>query len=636
MCLPIGEKTVGAEGGVLDLRGADMETGVYTLDGEWEFYYGARLTPQDFGSGARQAVTIGVPSAWEAEGYPRSGFATYRLTVYTDGDEPLTLFLPEIYTAYTLWANGEIVSRAGVVSDAPADSRPAYENVLLPVALSNGAVELVIQVGNYDFYESGLTGSLLLGERAQIFSYFLRTRGLYCMALGCILMAAFYHLSLYIFRRREKIYLFFSLMCFTCLLRFLVETNGIVNFIPRIAEWAHLTSFFFLMFFLHSMMIMLFTLYVFNRELLASHRYAAAAYVLLGGLLIAFLPPNTAYTFGVQVAASLPLAVFTVIMAARSPVLRENKWSRLYFAAMTLYTVVGFSSKLVLENVWFMTGLLTNMFMILAQSLVLSRDYVRAFEVVEETNANLERLVDDRTKDLQHVNNAMKEMIGNISHDLKTPMTTVILTLEKLSKPGWAPGGEEYRQSVGVAYDKSLDLQRITQNLLEVGRIESGRSLYAPEWIPLRILLPEVELKYGAFIESKGLSFEIAAAAVGDEHVEIYADPQRVWSVFDNIIYNAERHTKTGGVTISALVREETADIVITDTGEGIDPEHLPHIFERFYKASRARGGGDSGVGLYIVKSMMEGCGGSVSARSEAGKGASFILTFLRKPENLD
>ena len=627
MCLPLGQTTVPAVNGGMDLTGGGMKGRLYRLTGEWQFHDGELIAPEDIRG---QTETIEIPSAGADEGHSLNGCATYRLVIRTDDTEQFMLYVPEISSAYSLWVNGEFLRSAGVVSENRAEGRPLFENALLPVRAENGTVELVIQVSNYHFMRSSLTIPLLFGQSDSVLAYFYRTRALYCIALGGILMAAFYHLALYVYRRREKVYLFFSLLCTLCFMRFLVETNGINQFFGWIPMDMSGIRLFMALFFLHGAAIIIFTLFVFDREFLNKYRYWAVAYALPGALLFAFMPLNAPYATVIVTLAIMPFMFFAIYRAARSPVLKQGGGMRLYFAALLIYAVVGYISKYFFDNVLFMTGLLTNMFMIMAQSLVLSKSYARAFEVVEETNENLERIVDERTRELRSTNEAMKELTVNISHDLKTPLTTVILNLEKLTKREREPGMEEYRRCIGIAYDKGLDLQRITQNLFEISRIESGQSLYKPEWISLRVLFPKTQEKYESFLESRGLSFEIKDVAAGHESVEIYADPERIWSVFDNVIYNAARHTKTGGVTVSVEVREENLDIIISDTGEGIANQHLPHIFERFYKVSKARSGGDSGVGLYIVKSIMEGCGGSATARSEAGKGTSIILTFLR------
>lgn len=275
-----------------------------------------------------------------------------------------------------------------------------------------------------------------------------------------------------------------------------------------------------------------------------------------------------------------------------------------------------------------MPDLINNMFIIMAQSLILSKDYTKAFTLVEETNANLERIVDERTKDLQTTNNAMKELIGNISHDLKTPLSVLSVNLEQLGKMAQTLDGTEYKRHINIAYHKNLDLQRLLQNLFEVSRIETGRNMYNLKGIPLNELFAGIQQKYGDFLETQEIELMISNG--GDAN--IIADAQKIWSVFDNIIYNAAHHTKArGSITITAENKENAVIISITYTGCGIAAEHLEHIFERFYKASISREAtsGDSGLGLYIVNTMMEGLGGSVTAESVLGIGTTMHLTFM-------
>ena len=232
--------------------------------------------------------------------------------------------------------------------------------------------------------------------------------------------------------------------------------------------------------------------------------------------------------------------------------------------------------------------------------------------------------------------NWLKEMIANISHDVKTPLTILSLNLEKLCTS--SPGAPNYSRDIQIAYEKSLDLQRLLQNLIEVTRIESAgplsRLLYKCEWISQNAMLSNIQKKYGDYLESTGLHLDVTGSG---EDVLIYADPDKVWSVFDNIIYNAVRHTESGGLSIAAECAGEFQVITVKDTGCGIAPEHLPHIFERFYKVTADRGvkGGESGLGLFIVKSIMESFQGRVEIQSEVGVGTSVLLFFAQKSETL-
>jgi signal transduction histidine kinase len=225
--------------------------------------------------------------------------------------------------------------------------------------------------------------------------------------------------------------------------------------------------------------------------------------------------------------------------------------------------------------------------------------------------------------------NWLKEMISHLSHDMKTPLSVLSLNLESLSGLAETQSDPTYARHVRLAYQKNLDLQRLLQNLFEANRIESGRYEYPVKQESLLRLLTQVKERYDDYLEDKGIAFDIT---VGSD-TEFSIDPQRIWSVFDNIIYNAARYTPSGGaITVEAESTPDTVVITVTDTGCGVAPEHLPRIFERFFKVSQARdaNSGDSGLGLYIVKNIMEGCGGNAEAVCETGKGLSVVLTFKK------
>lgn len=462
--------------------------------------------------------------------------------------------------------------------------------------------------------------------------YFLRTRLLYCAVLGGILMTAFYHLTLYIFRRREITYLYFTIWCLLCVTVFVFVPNGLNDVFGWIPQGEFLTKFSYVALFLYHNMITVVGMRVFSRSFLQKYKKALVLYITAGTAYLCLVPVSVSFYSPVFFLFIFVVSMFITAVAFRSRVLRENKWTWLFFISFIFFIAVTFLNNIILSGLLFLPGLTAGLFLILAQSVLLSKNYTDAFRLVEETNENLERTVDERTKDLQNTNTAMKELVGNISHDLKTPLAVMSVNLEELSNLSQTLADEDYARCVRIAYQKNLDLQRLIQNLMEISRIETEQSLLRPDWVSLSELFSKAQDKYDDYLNGKGVFFEITYTG----NAEIYTDPQRIWSVFDNAVYNAARYTGAGGViTINADVLDKKVVITITDTGFGIVPEHLPHIFERFYKAdpSRSANDGDSGLGLYIVKSIMEATGGTVTAASEPGKGTSIILSFIKKTD---
>jgi signal transduction histidine kinase len=191
-----------------------------------------------------------------------------------------------------------------------------------------------------------------------------------------------------------------------------------------------------------------------------------------------------------------------------------------------------------------------------------------------------------------------------------------------------------------IAYNKNLNLQRLIRNLFEITRIESGQLIYNLEWQSAADIASDLRDKYAKFLANMGLSFSVSC----DTPCLIHLDKDKIWSVFNNIIFNAIRHTPRGGsISVTMRYSLDSAEaegsgtasgictITIADTGEGIEKQHLPRIFERFYKVSQARNTGDSGIGLYIAQTSIHSMGGNITVESEPNKGTAFAITLAAK-----
>lgn len=216
------------------------------------------------------------------------------------------------------------------------------------------------------------------------------------------------------------------------------------------------------------------------------------------------------------------------------------------------------------------------------------------------------------------------EFISNVSHELRTPMASIrgfSFTIFRDKK--MAP--ETRERFLGIIFKESERLMKLIEDLLDISRMESGRVHLKP----LRISLSEeVERSIAVLtplFEDKGVT--LVTALDGDE-CEIMGDPDRVCQVVQNLLGNALKYTPTGGLVEVGLRRNgETVALEVEDTGVGIAPEHLPHIFERFYRVPGNESGG-TGLGLTIVKDLIERHGGGIDVESEPGRGSRFRVTF--------
>lgn len=627
----VSEGPKGGEG-ILDFREADFTSSVYELSGQWEFYHSQLYTPEDFRTGSPAGMEyIDLPGPWTRMGYPGLGYATYRLRILTEPGQIYLLYIPEIMSSSAVWLNGKEFYHAGKVGMSDLDTVTGVRNELLAAAAPDGVLELVIQAANYRMNGSGIFYPILIGRDTVLTHCMFWQRTVAAAALGGILLIGVYHLFLYFFRRRERLYLTFSLTCLAAVLRLGMESNALVQYFLPGGIGFLLSRVFLLLFTIHSLCICLFMVQAFSIQL---GRCLRIFYILCFGLPmvgICVLPYAQAVTGMFLVMIPYGISIF---LAFRSGNIGRDPYRLLYLFSMVTFVIYGPLTKTLFEGDMFLPGIVPNMFLILSQCVMLSRSYAQAHEEVERVNANLEDLVKQRTAQLNSANeqlaasqSALREMISNISHDLKTPLTVLNNYLELLGDETVASSEQERTEYLGIAYHKNLDLQRLIHNLFEVTRMEGGTVSYRLEWVLALPLMEEAERKYGDLAGGMGLFF----TAEADDALKLKIDRNKIWSVLDNLVYNALRHTPEGGsIALGIKRRGDRAVLTVADTGEGIDAGHLPHIFERFYKVSPERGekDGSSGLGLYIVKTTAEAMGGTVEVESVPGKGTVFTLTF--------
>ncbi|MBM4188854.1 MAG: HAMP domain-containing protein [Gemmatimonadetes bacterium] len=221
---------------------------------------------------------------------------------------------------------------------------------------------------------------------------------------------------------------------------------------------------------------------------------------------------------------------------------------------------------------------------------------------------------------LKRLEAVRRDFVANASHELKTPLTAISGYAETLLSE--TPEPAVARQFLETILANARRMQRLVDDQLDLSRIESGRWLPAPERVAVTPIAQEAwALAAPARGEAPTLVMDVTPAAMF-----LAADLDAVRQVLRNLFENAIRHTAPDGrVTVSARPDGEFVRLSVTDTGTGIPSDHVPRIFERFYRVdpSRARAEGGTGLGLAIVKHLVEAHGGRVAAQSEVGRGTT-------------
>jgi signal transduction histidine kinase len=234
-----------------------------------------------------------------------------------------------------------------------------------------------------------------------------------------------------------------------------------------------------------------------------------------------------------------------------------------------------------------------------------------------------------RTQALETADRTRRRLLADVSHELTTPLAAIRGYVETLAMPDLHLDPASRSRYLAIVNEEAERLEHIVGDLLDLAKLEGGGGSVRFETVPVAQLLERVRHRHEPAVAAKGLTLATSQAA-GVESV--FGDQNRLEQALQNLVANAIRHTPPGG---RVDVRAEALDgggvlLRVDDTGPGIPPEHLPRVFDRFYKADESRTGtampSGSGLGLSIVQAIVSRHGGTVSASNVPGGGARFEI----------
>jgi heavy metal sensor kinase len=252
---------------------------------------------------------------------------------------------------------------------------------------------------------------------------------------------------------------------------------------------------------------------------------------------------------------------------------------------------------------------------------VIDQELVELAGVLNETFARLQTEFERQVR-----------FTADASHELRTPLAVFYSNVElALSRPRTVA---EYRETLERCRQAALRMRGLVDGLLMLARADAGRLDLDRKPIDLRELVEEAADQFQPQAERGGIEL---SADVTEEPVTAAVDPVLLGRVLENLTANALRHTPKGrSVTLRARVQKERAVLEVCDTGEGIALEDQPRLFERFFRAdkARSRSSGGTGLGLAICKSLVEAHDGTISFQSTPGVGTTFVVQLMRAPES--
>jgi two-component system phosphate regulon sensor histidine kinase PhoR len=230
---------------------------------------------------------------------------------------------------------------------------------------------------------------------------------------------------------------------------------------------------------------------------------------------------------------------------------------------------------------------------------------------------------------MRQVETSQREFVSNVSHELRNPMASIKAMVETLES------GAVNDSQVALDFLSRMrgDVDRmngLVNDLLELSRMESGQFKIDAEPMALTPLVHAVKNQFGETAAAQDVKL---VGDLAENLPPVMVDGEKLNQIFVNLVENSLKFTPPGGeILVRAEAEDEHVQVVLKDTGIGVAPQHLPHIFERFYKVNRSRRDSGTGLGLSIVKQLVEAHGGRISVESKEGEGCTFTFTLPRAP----
>lgn len=621
--------------GFIDLsRWNFEENGNVKLNGYWEFYPNVLLTPDEISNNPlQQNFYIKVPNRWmskKTEGIiSDQGIGTYRLTVKTNNSIYMYgLKTTNIRSASKIYINGKEVGKSG----NPAESiRDGYVGNVVPVVAffpsESNTLDIVIQVANLDYYNGGIIQSIYLGSKEKILDYYFKTNIFQMLEISCLIMPGIYYLALYIRRRQDKRFLYFSIFCLT------------YAFITATGDEKVFNS--------------LFTFFPFM--LLLKGRIAMMCLsIIFAGLLIrelgsVFIP----YGFMKVIGAILSISMILILIAPiKYMVLLENIIGPMYLLAYALMAILIFRAiktekygslskrasiflllgilmiifSLISAFLFFFSAinsyavpLMVLLYVLIGISSLFVHQYSKAYEDLEDMSHKLIRA--DKLKD---------EFLINTSHEFKTPLHGIINIAQATLNH------KEKKQEKNLSYIISIAtrLSSLVNDIIDFQSLKNKSLRLNKKVFDINGTIQAVleSLQYMRKDEDIKLLNNVP---VGKCYV--YADENRFKQIMINLIGNSLKYTEKGYVEIQAKASKRYISVSVEDTGIGMNEMVQKELFtgnmytgEINYSDSNS-----SGLGLSISKMLAIHMGGDLYLNwSEQDKGSNFVVKIPEADED--
>jgi signal transduction histidine kinase/CheY-like chemotaxis protein len=609
------------KGGFVDLRGIDLNEPI-TLNGEWHFFWQELVSPTS--TPPKDSEFVNLPGLWnelEEAGFQPHGFATYQVRVLLDPKVEYAIFTPAVYSSYRFFINGNLITSNGNVGIDEDSTKPQWIQLTEPIPseiLADTNI-FTLQVSNFSHYRGGPADSIILGEKKSLLSSRNALFVLDAMLSGALIMGGMFFLGLFLFGRRQRNILYFSLFCLAFSYFIFGRVNYLVTWMFPDLPWWLTTRMEYG--FIYLMVIFLLK-YTYNTYPQDSPKYLdqIVVWISLVFLIVNIASPPMIFT--------RLLPIFLTFMFVIIPI-----GFYIYLKALlnkrpgAVYSFIGISiilSVLTLAN-------LKQFGLIDLPPYVAPIGYMLFFFLQSVTTSQQVSISYEKNRlEAEAALRAKSDFLSTMSHEIRTPMNAVIGLTHHLI---YSHPRLDQLSTLNTLKFSSENLLRLLNDILDYNKLEAGGLMLEANLIDLQTLGNNLADGFRKMAEAKKTMIEfefdqkLPSLFTGDEG--------RLTQVLSNFIDNAIKFTSAGKVTLAMSLAERQPEYIsirfsVKDTGIGISHIDRQKIFEQFNQANSSinRTYGGTGLGLAISKRILELQSVEIHLESELGQGSEFYFTM--------
>lgn len=602
--------------GLLDIRDADAANCVFNIANEWDFYPAALYTSEDFASGAAAAKSDPEESASDTP------YGTHRLRILAQPNRYYTICSFSLDYASRVFVNGSEVAAFGRVADNAEDFVPQVGYMTIPMfSGESGEIEIIYHYGNYVHKDGGYIQPTYLST-PQNMERFKATNDLVSLSVsgGLLLLMLYFLLSAAVRRKAD-----FLCLAFCCLVMALRDQNFFnIHLLPADASWYLVYRIFILIVMLMPVSILLLLKCMYAKATKRWPLYAYLGMAAVAVILICLLPTQDIVTVSTAAYyASIPYLLYLIFGVVRHYI-RQRKLN-----AVDILVLSGF---LVL-----LTGLLYEAFLTGNSSEVthygaaaygmLGFVFLNAMAINLQIQEREAALIESRSRGemLERMNRLNMDFLHKVAHELKTPLT-VISGYAQLTGMQLA-ARHISDETPGNLKTIQQEAQRLADMVTRLMEYSYGRK---SELSFGRVIVPELLENVDAIAAPMCLKNGNVVKITAEAGADVHGNFEMLLQIFINLVVNANKNTQNGTIAISVSDRERDGFVLfrVEDTGSGISPEDLPHIFEQGFSAS-----GSSGLGLTICQEAVDAHGGEIWVERTGPEGTVFAFTVPKEGE---